>query len=219
MGIGAPKEKRLALVIGNSKYREGTKLRDPANDAIGISLALEGFDFEVVGGRKDGINLDFLSFSERVRDFARRLRQSNATVALFFYAGHGIQLDGRNYLVPIDTKLKYELGIYSELIDLDKIFFEMDRPNCTSLVMLDACRNNPFGQNLRRAIASDDTRAISGSSPGFAARPSVVTLIAFAAAPGKVAFDGERNVAGAGRWVCAWDYAWSGFYICGDGVC
>jgi formylglycine-generating enzyme required for sulfatase activity len=183
--------RRVALVIGNGRYAHATTLRNPANDAGSMATALEALGFEVVGGGKDGIDLDKGEFSVRIRDFARQLRDgAEVATALLYYAGHGLQVEGRNYLVPVDAVLEFEADIGSELFELQHILNEMERPRRTSIVLLDACRNNPLARNLARAMGLDVRSA--GITEGLAEQKVVAgTLIAYATHPGHVAYDGD----------------------------
>ncbi|MGI9521691.1 MAG: caspase family protein [Hyphomicrobiaceae bacterium] len=176
---------RVALVIGNAAYRYAGDLLNPANDAADIADALERFGFQVVRG----LNLDKMGMDRAIREFSRSLR--GAKVGLFFYAGHGIQVTGKNYLVPVDAKLEDASGVDFELVPADLVQRTMERAGSTNLIFLDACRNNPLTRNLARAMG---TRAINigrGLAPiesGFG------TLISFSTQPGNVALDGTgRN--------------------------
>src|ERR1700690_4119625 len=95
-------EKRLALVVGNAKYREGGVLRNPINDASEISAVLSNLGFEIVGGTKNGTDLTVNNFLRLAQNFADRLDEEKPSVSLLYYAGHGIQINGLNFLVPID---------------------------------------------------------------------------------------------------------------------
>lgn len=185
--------RRVALVLGNGKYHHAGTLKNPASDAICVAEVLIALGFEVIGGRQNGLDLGYGEFAARIRDFERRLRDE-VDVALLFYAGHGMQVDGRNYLVPIDAALEYEADVGSELFELQRILNQMERPKRTSVVLLDACRNNPLAQNLARAMGVGGTR--SSHLPSGLGEQKVVsgTLIAYATQPGHVAYDGaEQN--------------------------
>ena len=184
------KSRRVALVIGNGRYTHAGILKNPANDAASMASALAALGFEVVGGAKDGVDLDYAQLAARIRDFGRRLRDEVET-ALLFYAGHGLQVGGRNYLVPIDAALETEGDVGSELYELQYILNQMERPKRTSIVLLDACRNNPLARNLARAMGLGDTRS-AGITEGLAAQQVVAgTLIAYATQPEHVAYDGD----------------------------
>ena len=173
--------RRVALVVGNAAYEHDAALRNPGNDATDMAAALEALDFQVVQGR----DVDRDGFFDKLDEFAEAAL--GADVALFFYAGHGLQVDGRNYLVPVDARLKKKLHLKREAIDLDTVMSEMGSP--TNLVFLDACRNNPLADNLARSMGG--SRSV-GATRGLArAEDRSGTLIAYATAKGTVAEDGE----------------------------
>ncbi|MGI9382011.1 MAG: caspase family protein [Methyloligellaceae bacterium] len=176
---------RVALVIGNSAYRHATPLKNPGNDAKDIAAALRRLGFDVVLGQ----DVDRPGTERAIREFAKKLPGSR--VALFYYAGHGLQVNGRNYLAPIDARLSSESDLDFEVVPLHLVLRQMERGKRTNLVFLDACRNNPLARNLARSMG---TR--SGSIGRGLARieTGVGTMIAFATQPGNVALDGKgRN--------------------------
>lgn len=176
---------RVALVIGNSGYKHTTRLKNPTNDANDIAAVLERLGFDVVRG----VDLDHAAMRERVRLFAEKL--SGAQIALVFYAGHGLQVSGRNYLVPIDAKLERESDLDFNAIDLDLVLRNMERTTPTNIVFLDACRDNPLANNLARRMG---TRSASIGRGLAAVESGVGTMIAFATQPGNIALDGDgRN--------------------------
>jgi uncharacterized caspase-like protein len=185
--LPAAAQKRVALVIGNSAYQHATALANPANDANDMSAALKELGFEVILG----LNLDKRAFDARVREFSRAL--PDADTGVFFYAGHGLQVVGRNYLVPIDAQLQSERDLDFEANALDFILkqMELDRDGKTSIVFLDACRDNPLAGNLARSMG---TRS-AGVGRGLAqVQAGVGTFVAYSTQPGNVALDGqERN--------------------------
>lgn len=184
-----PSERRVALVIGNGAYDNTRTLANPANDAAAIAAALERHHFTVIGGPRDGLNLTYGALFERIRDFGRRLRE--ADTALFFYAGHGMQVAGQNYLVPVDAACTHEQDVHEELIDVTEVLKRMEQPDRTSLVFLDACRDNPLAQNLARAMGFGSGRD-AGIGSGLAEQKTREgTLIAFATQPGHIAYDGS----------------------------
>jgi len=175
-------EKRVALVIGNSAYREAPKLANPANDAEAVSILLKNAGFEVVQTRGDlGIN----DMRRAVRDFSDQA--NDADIAVVFYAGHGIEVDGINYLVPVDAKLERDLDVEDETVSLDRVLKVIEPAKRLRLVIVDACRENPFVKTIKRTLAS---RAIGR---GLARVEPVTsdTLIAFAAKAGSTAADGD----------------------------
>lgn len=178
-------EKRVALVIGNAAYKHVTPLKNPKNDAEAITAALTRLDFQVV----TAVDVDRLAFERKVRDFARAIRGSD--VALLFYAGHGLQVHGRNYLAPIDARLKDEADLDFETLALSTIMKQMERESRTNLVFLDACRDNPLATNLARSMGTRSAKVGRGLAR---IESGVGTLIAFATQPGNVALDGAgRN--------------------------
>lgn len=183
-------ERRVALVIGNSDYRSFGALANPANDAAAIARSLKGLGFEVTSG----INLDRDGMTRTIAQFLRNA--ANAKVAVLFYAGHGIQVDGKNFLVPVDTKVESAASLTAGMTDLDTILAALDDPVRTNIVFLDACRDNP----LAPKAATAESKARSITVPSGLAAPSGVgkgatsgagTLLAFATAPGQVALDGD----------------------------
>lgn len=175
---------RVALVIGNSNYMYAGTLPNPHNDATDISVTLRKLGFKVT----EGINLDKTSMDKTIREFTENLQ--GAQVALFFYAGHGLQYEGQNYLVPVDAKLASRGALGFETVRLDLIQNAMESEANTNIIMLDACRNNPLGRNLAKSLG---TRGNVG--PGLALVESGEgTLISFSTQPGNVAMDGSgRN--------------------------
>ena len=190
----ADHSKRVALVIGNAAYAHAGWLRNPKNDAVDMTRALSRFGFTICGGETNGLNLAHGSLSERIRDFSRLIREREASTCLFFYAGHGMQVNGVNYLVPTDAKLSHEEDVKDELIALDDVLSRMQHPTRVSLVFLDACRDNPLAKNLARAMGFADDRA-AGIGQGLAEpkEKKAGTLIAFATQPDHIAYDGQGN--------------------------
>ena len=177
--------KRVALVIGNSAYQRTAELQNPRNDAADMAAALKSLGFEVV----EGFDLDKPGMDRKVRDFSVAL--SGADTGVFYFAGHGLQVNGSNFLVPVDAELSTAAALEFEMVRLDVIQRLMEAEAKTNILFLDACRNNPLSRNLARAMG---TRA-AGIGSGLAAVESGVgTLISFATQPGNVALDGTgRN--------------------------
>lgn len=169
-------EKRVALVIGNAAYPGVAALKNPANDArdIGAKLKKLGFDVTV---RTD---IRYREMLRSLTEFGDKVK--SGTEALFFYAGHGMQVRGRNYLIPLDAEIRTEASVSSEAVDVDQLLDKLS-PARLSMVILDACRNNPFERRFR------------GGGQGLASiNAPAGTLIAYATAPGRVASDGDgRN--------------------------
>ncbi|MGF6306254.1 putative caspase-like protein [Bradyrhizobium sp. i1.8.4] len=176
--------RRVALVVGNSNYQNAPLLPNPANDAAAIAATLKGAGFDVVESR---LNLTSSDMRRALRDFADQAR--DADIAFVYYAGHGIEIDGTNYLIPTDARLERDTDIYDEAFSLDRVLLAIEPAKQLRVVIVDACRNNPFADTMKRTVAS---RAISR---GLArVEPAVSnTLIAFAAKAGLTALDGNSK--------------------------
>ncbi|WP_128926823.1 caspase family protein [Bradyrhizobium guangxiense] len=180
---------RMALVVGNGAYAHVKALPNPANDARAVAKSLRDIGFTVA----EGIDLDRAAMQRMTREFLREA--ARAQIAVVYYAGHGVQVDGRNYLIPVDVELKPGTAMTAAMIDMDTIMAGLDDQVRTNILIFDACRNNPMAQQVASAGTN---RAIEGAS-GLAAPTSLGsgatlgagTLIAFATAPGQVALDGE----------------------------
>lgn len=172
-------EKRLALVIGNSKYTNSMELSNPVNDARAMKLALEKVGFDV----DEYENLDQGELKMAIDYFGNRLKQYS--VGLFFYAGHGIQSKGSNYLIPVDAKLQSEQQVEYDCVQADRVLGQMEAAGSKiNIVILDACRNNPFERSW--------SRAVNGTGLAFMNAPSG-SLIAYATSPGRTASDGSGS--------------------------
>jgi uncharacterized caspase-like protein len=157
-------QKRVALVIGNSAYKHAGELTNPKNDGADMAAALRKFSFQVI----DGFDLDKASFDRKVREFGSALE--NAEAGVFFYAGHGLQVAGQNYLVPVDAKAETADALDFEMVRLELVQRTMERTTTTNILFLDACRNNPLARNLARAMGTRSTEI------GRDWRPSKVAL-------------------------------------------
>jgi hypothetical protein len=178
-------DKRLALVIGNGAYRETAQLPNPRNDALDMSAVLRRLGFQVL----EGLDLEKRQMERLIREFDQKLE--GAALALFFYAGHGVQVAGQNHLVPVDARLAAEGDIDFESLSLNLILTRMERRAKTSLVLLDACRDNPLARNLARTMG---TRSQSVGQGLAEVRTGLGSLISFSTQPGNVALDGSgRN--------------------------
>ena len=170
---------RLALVIGNNDYKYSHPLRSPVNDAKDMATVLRGLGFTVI----DEYNLKHQDFDQAVHSFETQLHKYN--VGLFYYSGHGLQAQGDNYLMPIDAQIQSAVDIKYKSINANQILDKMEYANKhTNLLILDACRNNPF-KSLHK-----------GLSQGLAEMSPRGSLIAFATSPGMAALDGlstDRN--------------------------
>jgi tetratricopeptide (TPR) repeat protein len=178
--------RRVALVIGNSNYRYANPLPNPANDAADISQMLRRLGFDVI----EGLNLDRRGMEDRIRAFGRKL-EAGADLALLFYAGHGMQVGGRNYLIPVDAKLERSGDLTLDTIELGQILVQMEAEKRVNLVFLDACRDNPLARSFARSLGTRSASVGSGLAP---VQSAIGTMIAYATQPDNVALDGEgRN--------------------------
>lgn len=177
--------KRVALVIGNSNYEHVPKLENPRNDAEDLVDKLKVLGFEV----QTGLDQDFQGMRQTIRKFVNSLK--GADLALFFYAGHGLQVNGENYMAPIDAHLFNENDLEFEAVPISMALEAMERNVETSIIFLDACRNNPLARNLARSMG---TRSAAVGRGLARIETGIGTLISFATQPGNVALDGKgRN--------------------------
>ncbi len=169
--------KRIGLVIGNGAYVNAPALKNPPNDARDMAATLKALGFEVTSG----INVSQRDMKRLIREFGQKLKAGGS--GLFYYAGHGVQSRGRNYLFPVDADIQSEAEVEDSGVDLSLVLNLMDEAqNGLNLVILDACRNNPFARSFRSA------------SEGLAQVDAPTgTLIAYATAPGRVAADGTKQ--------------------------
>ena len=180
-------EKRIALVIGNASYQYAGPLKNPANDANDVAQKLAVLGFEVIRA----IDLDTDGFDEVFNRFSKRLQ--DADIALLFYAGHGIQYKGKNFLLPTDAKLKNRFSIRRETFSLSDFTHLMEQKSKLNLVFLDACRNNPLAQRLNRSRSSSRSVPLLQGLRRIDQINSEM-LIVYATAPDAVAADGRgRN--------------------------
>lgn len=180
----ASAEKRVALVIGNSIYKSVPALPNPANDAAALAATLKGAGFDVVDSKLD---LPVAGMRRALRDFADLAR--DADVAVIYYAGHGIEMQGTNYLIPTDAKLERETDAPDELLPLDRVLAAVEPAKALRLVIVDACRNNPFADTMQRQIS---TRGVSRGL-GRVEPTTSNTLVAFAAKAGSTVLDGPTG--------------------------
>jgi uncharacterized caspase-like protein len=177
-------EKRVALVLSNSVYQNVAPLPNPVNDGALIASTLKDAGFDVVDFRRD---LPAVETRRALRDFADRTR--DAEIAVVYYAGHGIEVDGANYLIPVDARLERDTDVYDEAFSLDRILIAIEPAKKLRLVILDACRDNPFAKTMKRTVAS---RAIGqGLAKVEPTSPNV--LIAYSAKAGSTAADGDGS--------------------------
>ena len=185
LGTGsALAEKRVALVMGNSAYKNVARLANPANDAALVGGMFRKAGFETVDIKLD---LNVAEMRKALRDFGGKARE--ADVAVVYYAGHGIELDGTNYLIPTDATLETDSDVLDETLPLDRALFAVEPAKQLRLVILDACRDNPFAKTMKRTIAA---RAI-GRGLAKVEPTSPNTMIAFAAKAGSTASDGDAK--------------------------
>jgi hypothetical protein len=175
-------ERRVALVIGNGDYVKVGKLANPTRDARSIETLLRAAGFDVVEAKRD---LGTVAMRRTLRDFSDRVR--DADIAVVFYAGHGIEVNGTNYLIPVDATLERDIDVEDEAVPLERVTQVLEQAKRLRLVILDACRDNPFVRSMRRTIAG---RSIGRGLAKIDVLTSD-TLIAFAAKAGSTAADGE----------------------------
>ena len=175
-------ERRVALVIGNSEYQNVARLPNPVNDSAAIAETLKSAGFDVVESKRD---LKASEMRRALRDFSDTAR--DADIAIVFFAGHGMEIDGANYLIPTDAVLERDIDAFDEAIPLDRALTVIEPARKLRLVILDACRDNPFAKSMKRTVASRAVgRGLAKVEPG-----SANTLIAFAAKAGSTASDGD----------------------------
>jgi hypothetical protein len=176
--------KRVALVVGNSTYKNAPQLSNPVNDAATLAAALKSAGFDVVDTRLD---LQAADMRRALRDFADQAR--DADIAVVYYAGHGIEIDGTNYLIPTDATLERDTDVYDEAFSLDRVLLAVEPARQLRLVIVDACRNNPFAETMKRTVGSRAvTRGLARIEPATSN-----TLVAFAAKAGSTASDGNSK--------------------------
>src|SRR5712671_4324419 len=180
-------ERRVALVIGNANYKpSGISLSNPRNDAQDISAVLAAIGFEVVTA---------IDTSKRDMDFAlQRFARlaTNADAALFFYAGHAMQFQGRNFLMPTDAELEDEISVRYQTVGLDEVRAALDQANGIKIMILDACRNNLLTNRLKQTIAA--SRSVAATRGLARIDKTEGMVVAYATAPDEVAQDGQgRN--------------------------
>jgi len=190
--LPAMAEKRVALVVGNGSYTHVAPLKNPANDARLLAEALRSIGFTVVGGGAQ-LDLDKQSFEKVVQEFGAKLQ--GADVGLVYYAGHGLQMRGINYLVPVDANPSREADVGIQMLDANLILNQMEGTGTKlNIVILDACRNDPFSGRALAMVRGRDNemgkmRDIGGGGLAEMQAPEG-TLISFATQPGNVAMDG-----------------------------
>jgi hypothetical protein len=184
--VAAQAEKRVALVIGNSAYEHAPALVNPARDAQAIAAMFQKSGFDVVNAQYD---VGIVQFRRTLRQFEDSATGSD--IAVVYFAGHGIEIHGVNYVIPVDAKLASDRDSDDEAIPLDRLVETLDGAKRLRVVILDACRDNPFAPNMKQ----ERTAALRGINPGLGAvEPSSInTLIAYAAKAGSAAEDGDGD--------------------------
>jgi len=182
VGNAAAQESRVALVIGNAAYDHVSKLANPVNDATDIANALERIGFEV----SRGMDLDFRGMRLALRDFARKA--IDADVVIVYFAGHGIEIDNTNYLIPTNAELASDQDVEFEALRLDAVVAAVANVKGLKVILVDACRNNPFLRDMTRTSATRSIgRGLGRINPGG-------VLVGYAARGGTLALDGAgRN--------------------------
>src|ERR1700731_274812 len=178
----AAADRRVALVIGNSAYKSASTLANTINDATAIAKLFKSVGFEVVISHND---LGVVDFKRTVRESL--ITAETADMAVVYYAGHGIEIGGTNYLIPIDAKLGRDYDVEDEAVSLDRIIWAVQPVRRLRLILLDACRDNPFPAKIRSA-------GIRATVTGGLAKiedVSADTLVAYAAKAGSISYDGD----------------------------
>src|SRR5437667_7869002 len=179
-------DRRVALVIGNSDYQNAPALLNPTRDAQAIAAMLRKGGFAIVTAHYDLGNLPFKRAVRQFEDLA-----ADADIAVVFYAGHGIEIRGANYMIPVDAKPANDREADDEAITLDRLVASVEEAKQLGLVILDACRDNPFVRRMKRPRTAT-LRAVTPGL-GIVEPPSRNTLIAYAAKAGLAAEDGDRE--------------------------
>ena len=184
-GNAAFADKRVAFVVGNAAYKNVPQLPNPAIDSKAMARVLRNVGFDVV----EGSNLTRDAMTAKLLEFGKK--SEGADVAVFFYAGHGIAVNGVNYLLPVDADLKSEADVkLGAAINVDLTLEQTMQDAKVKLVFLDACRDNPFAAKIRSAKA---TRGVTVDTGLAAMTSGTGTLIAFATGPGQTALDGDKG--------------------------
>jgi tetratricopeptide (TPR) repeat protein len=194
----APKSRRIALVIGNSGYKNVPALANPQKDAAAIATSLRNIGFETVTLAVDATREKLI---DALRAFADEAEK--ADWAMVYYAGHGIEVNGQNYLIPTDARLASDRDVQFEAIPLDQVMASLEGAKKLKLVLLDACRDNPFAPQMRRTAAPAPAAVAPGSTAGGAVSSRSIgrglgevkvqgaSLVVYAAKHGETALDGE----------------------------
>lgn len=174
-----PSEKRTALVIGNSNYARAP-LRNPVNDANAMAGKLQRLGFEVLSYTNLGQN----EMKRVINEFGEKIAAAKGGIGLFYFAGHGVQVRGENYLIPIDANIRKENEVELESLSLARVLANLENAhNRMNIVILDACRDSPYERSFR----SQNSQGLASPTAAYG------TVVAFATAPGSVTADGEGN--------------------------
>ncbi|MFD2055377.1 caspase domain-containing protein [Mesorhizobium calcicola] len=184
-----PNAKRVALVIGNSEYVHAVTLPNPANDARLIASTLRNAGFEVI----EGVDQDNAGMRSLISRFTEQ--SYDADLAVIFYAGHGMQVDGKNYLIPVDAELTSPAYLKTRTVQIDDFMAALPPDPAVGVIILDACRDNPLARTLAASMPKSRSTSLgTGLAPVEAKSDGVGTgglLIAYATDPGAIAFDGN----------------------------
>ena len=180
-GAAAAADRRVALVIGNATYRNAPVLTNPVGDAEAIAGMLRNAGFDSVDLK---LNLDNLDLKRAIRSFLTTVKDSD--IAVVYFAGHGIEVNGTNYIIPVDARLKTDFDAEDEGLTLDRIIRAVEPARRLRLIILDACRDNPFIPRMQRTVSARGISAGLGK-----VEPEANTLVAYAARAGSVAEDGS----------------------------
>jgi Caspase domain len=178
-------DKRVALVVGNSSYHAVSQLANPVRDATAVAQMFTDAGFDSVTVELNVGNLEFKRSIRKFRDSA-----ATADIAVIYFAGHGLEINGTNYLIPVDAKLASDLDADDEAIPLERVVASAEGAKKLRLIILDACRDNPYGNQMRRDRRAA-TRAIAATGLGRVEPSGTDTLIAYAAKAGSTADDGD----------------------------
>ncbi|NDW04629.1 caspase [Jiella sp. 40Bstr34] len=189
-GRAAVPEKRVALVVGNSAYRHTGTLENPSRDARAVTQKLQKLGFEVI----EGYDLDKPQMDQKIHAFAKAVR--GADIGMFFYAGHGMQVNGENYLVPVDAAFEDPSDLEFRAVSMDAVIQQMKYDVAVRVVVLDACRDNPLSRSLARSLSAvtRSAKVADGLAKiDIGGEGGEGTAIIYATSPDEVAYDGEAS--------------------------
>ena len=201
LATAAAAKDRVALIVGNGAYQNQAPLANPTNDAEDVASLLRSLGFEVIEGR----DLNKRDLERKLKEFRQKLEDMETTgnddpdssppVALFYYSGHGLQVAGRNFVIPVDAKIEKQSDADFEGVDMEAILRAMSGSGWASVIVLDACRDNPYARSLARSMKGGATRGGESAFAGLAEmKAQNGSFIIYATDPGNVALDGDgRN--------------------------